>query len=178
MKHLIAVRHGETDWNRQNLLQGHADIPLNETGRLQAEQLARKIASHPIDAVITSDLYRAHETAQIIQANRKAVVPIETDHRLREYSFGELEGESVSQLHARSSEHQRLQVESDGEVEERLTALLESLARREETSFLLSTHGMIVLRLYELAGQPLPSIHNCSYHSFVLDIKSLTISAV
>jgi len=97
-KRLIVVRHGETDWNHRDLLQGHADIPLNATGRLQAIQLAERMVSHSFDAAISSDLVRAKETAEIIQSYRQTRVSLESDYRLREYDFGELDGQPVAEL--------------------------------------------------------------------------------
>lgn len=65
---LLLIRHGESVWNRENRWQGHADIPLSETGRRQARLLARRFQSEqrPIRALYTSDLRRARETADIL----------------------------------------------------------------------------------------------------------------
>ena len=84
------VRHGITDWNVQMRAQGHTDIPLNETGRRQAELLGKRMSSEKWDFVYSSDLNRALETA------RKAVeshgLTVMTDTRLREVFLGEIEG--------------------------------------------------------------------------------------
>jgi 2,3-bisphosphoglycerate-dependent phosphoglycerate mutase len=63
---LVLVRHGETDWNRDNRFQGHADPPLNETGRAQARALATELRREVFAALYTSPLQRAAETAAII----------------------------------------------------------------------------------------------------------------
>ncbi len=63
---LILVRHGETDWNHQGLPQGLIDVPLNDTGREQGRALAKRLKSMPIDALFSSDLARAAETATIL----------------------------------------------------------------------------------------------------------------
>src|SRR6218665_51428 len=64
--HIVAIRHGETAWNVDTRIQGPLDIPLNDTGLWQAEQLARALAGEPIAAIYTSDLQRAHATAQAV----------------------------------------------------------------------------------------------------------------
>ena len=63
---ILFVRHGQTDWNVKGRWQGHADIPLNETGRAQAAALANRLADWPVTAVVTSDLQRCMQTAQPI----------------------------------------------------------------------------------------------------------------
>jgi broad specificity phosphatase PhoE len=63
---LVLVRHGETDWNADNRFQGHADPPLNETGRAQARALATELRREVFAALYTSPLQRAAETAAII----------------------------------------------------------------------------------------------------------------
>ena len=56
---LYIIRHGETGWNRQARMQGHADEPLNDLGRAQAAQVAAALASYALDAIYSSDLSRA-----------------------------------------------------------------------------------------------------------------------
>lgn len=90
MRELILVRHGETDWNRDARLQGWTDIPLNEAGRSQARRLAERLAGRRWDAIYTSDLQRARETAAIV-ADGAGVRPV-ASAAWREIKFGELEG--------------------------------------------------------------------------------------
>ena len=90
MTELLLVRHGETDWNRDRRFQGHADPPLNETGREQARTLASELAGESLDAVYTSDLARANETAEIIAG--RLGVPVVVDAELREIDVGEWQG--------------------------------------------------------------------------------------
>jgi len=87
---LLLVRHGETDWNRDRRFQGHADQPLNDAGREQARALADELEGERIDFVYTSDLVRAHETAQIVAARLGAEVVARSE--LREVDVGEWEG--------------------------------------------------------------------------------------
>jgi broad specificity phosphatase PhoE len=63
---ILLARHGESDWNRTGRWQGHADRPLTDVGRRQARELAARLASTELDAVYSSDLQRARETAQIV----------------------------------------------------------------------------------------------------------------
>jgi probable phosphoglycerate mutase len=88
MTELIVIRHGETDWNREQRFQGQIDVPLNATGRAQAQRLAQRLADEPFDAVVASDLQRAQATAQAAAAGRT----IEADPLWREQAFGVLEG--------------------------------------------------------------------------------------
>jgi probable phosphoglycerate mutase len=63
---IVLVRHGETDWNRDNRFQGHADPPLNDAGRAQARALAEELRGELFAALYTSPLRRASETAAIL----------------------------------------------------------------------------------------------------------------
>jgi probable phosphoglycerate mutase len=97
MTELIVIRHGETDSNREHRFQGQLDVPLNDTGRLQAERVAARLAGEPFDAVRVSDLQRARQTAAPL-AGLLGLLP-EADARWREQSFGEIEGMQVRTLH-------------------------------------------------------------------------------
>ena len=90
---LLFIRHGETDWNRQQRFQGQIDVPLNATGRAQAARLAERLGAERFDAFFTSDLGRARETAAplaVVWGQRPVAVP-----GLREQSFGIWEGLDV-----------------------------------------------------------------------------------
>ncbi|MGH3064744.1 MAG: histidine phosphatase family protein [Gaiellaceae bacterium] len=99
---LLLVRHGETDWNAERRVQGQTDRPLNETGRAQALELAAGLAAEPLDAVYSSDLARAFETARAI-ADRHGllVAPLRA---LRERDFGTWEGLTDDEVLARYPE--------------------------------------------------------------------------
>ena len=87
---LYIMRHGRTDWNDRHKLQGRTDVPLNAEGRRMAEKAAEEYRDVPLDVCWCSPLIRARETAEIVLRGRD--VPIYTDDRLREMSFGEYEG--------------------------------------------------------------------------------------
>jgi 2,3-bisphosphoglycerate-dependent phosphoglycerate mutase len=93
---VLAIRHGETAWNVDTRIQGQLDIPLNETGRWQAERLAAVVAEEGIKALYSSDLLRAHQTAQAI--SRATGLPIVTDTGLRERGFGGFEGHTYQEI--------------------------------------------------------------------------------
>lgn len=87
---LYIMRHGKTDWNALHKLQGSEDIPLNEEGRLMAEQARSAYPDLHFDICYCSPLSRAQETARIFL--KDSGTPIITDERLREMSFGTYEG--------------------------------------------------------------------------------------
>lgn len=99
------VRHGQTDWNKDGKIQGTTDIPLNEAGRCQAEQLANKLkeknksvifSKTKIDAIYTSPLQRAFETADILA--KKEHLPLRRLFELKERDFGDWEGKTWQQV--------------------------------------------------------------------------------
>ncbi|WP_395405662.1 histidine phosphatase family protein [Pseudoduganella sp. UC29_106] len=87
---IILIRHGETEWNAVRRLQGHIDIPLSEVGRRQALALGRALAGEQIDAIISSDLGRARQTAEAVVAHHG--LPLQMDPALRERAYGVFEG--------------------------------------------------------------------------------------
>jgi len=94
---LILVRHGETHWNKDGLVQGaDSDIELNDTGLKQARRLAAFLKDEPVSAVLSSPLCRAKATAEVIASQHQ--LPVETDEGLKELKVGDLEGTSISNL--------------------------------------------------------------------------------
>lgn len=96
---LYLVRHGETPWNLEGRYQGHLDPPLTERGRRQAEATAEKLAPIGFDAIYSSDLARARQTAEALAA--KTGLPIQLDARLREIHQGDWQGVIVGDIRAR-----------------------------------------------------------------------------
>jgi 2,3-bisphosphoglycerate-dependent phosphoglycerate mutase len=95
---LLFIRHGETDWNRQQRFQGQIDVPLNAAGHAQAARLAQRLADERYDAFFTSDLMRARQTAAPLATawgQQPLAVP-----GLREQSFGIWEGLDVDTIKA------------------------------------------------------------------------------
>jgi probable phosphoglycerate mutase len=96
---IVMIRHGETDWNRDNRFQGHADPPLNEIGRAQARALAERMREERADALYASPLARAHETAVILAAQLALVVKVAD--QLREVDVGSWSGLTRTEVEAR-----------------------------------------------------------------------------
>jgi len=96
---VLAIRHGETEWNVDGRIQGQLDVPLNATGQWQVHRLALAVSDEGIDAIYSSDLLRAFETAQAVA--RGCGRPIVTDIGLRERGFGVFEGLSYAEINER-----------------------------------------------------------------------------
>ena len=95
---IIAIRHGETEWNVDTRIQGHLDIPLSATGRWQAERLSNALSDEPLKAIYASDLTRAWETAQYVA--RSHVIKVTPEEGLRERHFGDFEGKTFAEIEA------------------------------------------------------------------------------
>ncbi len=93
---LLCIRHGETEWNATQRVQGHTDIALNARGQAQAAALADALEGQALHAVYSSDLQRARQTAD--ELARRRGLPVLTDARLRERAFGDFEGHSFAAL--------------------------------------------------------------------------------
>ena len=152
------VRHGQTDWNKNKILQGQTDMPLNQKGEEQAKTLAEFLKNVNFDLAFSSDLLRAKRTAEIVVLEKK--LHIETTKALRERDFGHLEGGPVEallahiallkNLSAQARKNHRLteDVESDEEVIIRLiTFLRETAVTHPGKTILVASHGGILRML-------------------------------
>lgn len=99
---LYIIRHGETDWNKLRKFQGQVDIELNERGRELARITGAALRDVKFDRIYSSPLKRAYETAMLIRGDRE--IPVITDDRLKEMSFGIREGESALKILADESD--------------------------------------------------------------------------
>ena len=97
---LLLTRHGETEWNLIRRYQGQSDVPLNQTGIRQAEQLAKRLSTEKIDAIYASDLCRAVDTARMIINMQELAPAFQKDPRWRELSFGKWEGLNHEEIQA------------------------------------------------------------------------------
>ena len=166
---IIAVRHGETAWNADARIQGQRDIGLNDTGRWQAQRVGQALAEEPITAVYSSDLERAHATAQSISEVKG--VPVIPHEGLRERSFGMFEGKTFDEIHQAWPEHahnwrKRIpewQPPEGGEsliqLRERVTRTVQELAAKHPgEQIVVVAHGGVLDALYRVAtGQEVNS---------------------
>lgn len=148
---LIVVRHGETDWNVEGRLQGHRSVRLNDRGLLQAKRVADRLSGGSFDALYSSDLERAKQTARAIaEASRATVTP---EASLREWALGVLEGrtraeakaahpEAYAMFQGRDPEDVIPGGESIRQRYRRTTACAEALAGRHPNGrIVVVTHG-------------------------------------
>jgi broad specificity phosphatase PhoE len=146
---LLLARHGETDWTREKRWQGHADPPLNDRGREQARTLAENLAGVRLDAVYSSDLRRASETAAIVSAER--CLDVRLDPKLRENDFGDWTGLTRDEVERRFPEGALLRKsgrqgwrggESYEEMADRIVRAVEAIAASHpEEQVLVVTHN-------------------------------------
>lgn len=95
-KTVLFWRHGQTDFNVEGRFQGQSDVPLNDTGRRQAEDAARHLAAFAPELIVSSDLSRAAETADSLA--RIVGIDPNRDERLRETAFGQWEGSTRTEV--------------------------------------------------------------------------------
>jgi alpha-ribazole phosphatase len=174
---LLLIRHGQTKWNLEQRFQGQSDIPLNETGRKQAQALAKRLAAEHFDAIYSSDLQRAIETAKTICASQ-----IHSDPRLREVNFGDWEGMVYDEIKAKYPET-LVAWENDifknapphGETLEGLAVRVQSMLdelreKHEDQNILIVAHGGVLQTLICLALKLPPTM----YWQFHLSTASLS----
>jgi 2,3-bisphosphoglycerate-dependent phosphoglycerate mutase len=176
---LYIVRHGQTEWNVEKRIQGHTNSKLTTEGIKQARATADKLKPIQFDAVFSSDLLRAHDTAKILLLERK--LAIITTKALRERSFGNLEGKLsadvqtelqyiFNQIKAFTTEEQKkISRIKDVETEEQLvsrfiTFLREVAVAYPNKTILIVTHGGIMIHFIQhLAFMTNFYVSNASY---------------
>jgi probable phosphoglycerate mutase len=154
---LLLVRHGETDWNADGRLQGQTDRPLSDFGRRQAQRLAEELADEELEAIYSSDLARARETAEII--GERLVLAVDLDPELREKDWGTWEG-----LTAVERDRVEFVGESTKAHQERILVALRRIAERHpgDGLVLVVTHGGSMRRIQTAAmGMAMPVVENC-----------------
>lgn len=185
-KTVVLIRHGETDWNAEQRWQGHCDVPLNQTGVAQAKKLSDDLRCFELEVLLSSDLARAHETAQII-AQRLRIQVFNT-RQLREVNVGAAEGLGYQEVilrfgmiaieRWRSIQSEDLSFAFDGgetklEAVRRAEAAVGSfLAKTSAKCVGIVSHGMLIRTLVHYLipelEEALP-VKNCAYYVLSYD---------
>ena len=169
---IYLIRHGETDWNVVRRVQGNTDIPLNENGKSQARDVSEKIANLKINRIISSDLSRAKETAEII--NKKVNTDIILDNRLREVNYGDLEGELIEDFTEETwntffSNPEKSNGESRKNVYIRIKSFLDELSKEEGNSLVVTHGGALRMMMYYSKNKN--EFNNEEYMDYIKDVK-------
>lgn len=159
---IYLLRHGETDWNRKGLLQGHTDIPLNERGREQVDDTVRRLRGLGVrmDAIVSSPLRRARESAEI--AAHRLDFPEErivVEDLLIERGFGEGEGMSLQEMKERYPDSDCPGMESGEELVKRAGQAFQKITSVycDAERILLAAHGAVLFALLEaVSKEPIP----------------------
>ncbi len=154
------LRHGETDWNAQNLSQGNVDIPLNAAGLAQARAAALLLEGRGIRSIVASPLSRAQVTAEIVA--ERLGLPVTIEPGLREVSFGVQEGQPMGDWFDGwvAGHHTPDQAESFANLQARAVAAM-GRALQHESAVLVVAHGALFRTLRAVMGHT-PSVrtHN------------------
>ncbi len=152
MTEIILARHGETDWNVEEVFRGRIDVELNETGIKQAEQLTEYLSDSKIDAICSSPLKRALKTAEIIAGSHKLNVEIAPG--LVDFDYGKWQGlphqevkDKYKELYAEwinSPDKVRMPAgESLNDVRERATGVVDKVIAKYEGTVVLVSHRVV-----------------------------------
>ena len=148
---LYYVRHGQTDWNTQHLLQGRNDIPLNEKGIEQAKITSQHLKNIHIDKIYCSPLTRTMQTASII--NEAKNCPIIQDERIIERCFGQMEGADIQSLQTNLWSFDKnlcSQAETMQEFFQRVYDFLDEIKEEsKDKNYLIVAHGGVFLPFYD-----------------------------
>ena len=190
----IVVRHGETHWNVERRVQGWGDSELTAKGRAQADAIGKRLARERFDKLVASDLGRAHETARRIGV--QCGLPVATDARLRERSFGVGEGmayDDIDRAYPDVFSRERATTDPDRVIpggesrrqfHDRIHAAFQALARENDGKRVaVVTHGGVLATLYRIVhGIPVAHAHkvtisNASYNAVMFDADAWTLEA-
>ncbi|MEL7608172.1 MAG: histidine phosphatase family protein [Bacillota bacterium] len=166
----IWIRHAQTIWNTQHKTQGRTDTPLDETGLMQAEHLAERLKNSGLNAIYSSPLQRALQTAQPLA--KATGVPTTPDERLTEIDFGEWEGlrfDEIAALFPETFEHWRVRpftaeipgAERPKEVLARMRDFFEHISAASDDTVAIVSHTLpLKLMIAHLIGLPYDRIHS------------------
>lgn len=190
---ICLIRHGETNWNLEKRIQGQIDVPLNDTGKRQAVDMADIASAHAFSAIYSSDLSRALETARQLAQGRS--LDVRTMPSLRERHFGIFQGFTAEEGRVEHPEVYEKYLVRDVEYDFETGESLEALERRvvEAIEYLRREHAKEVIAVVTHAGildivyrrstgRPLCakrdfSIPNCVLNWFTIDRQSWRVEA-
>lgn len=158
---IYIIRHGQTDWNLEGRYAGRIDIPLNDLGRKQAEDVKEKLKNIKFDKVFSSPLVRAFETAQIVCDNEIII-----DNRLIERSNGDLEGvlktEITDYIDFNDPNEASYNIESIVEFRKRINDFFDEITNLyKEENILVVTHaGVGIYARCYFEGEPKDNNYN------------------
>jgi len=163
---LCIVRHGETAWNAEHRVQGQLDVPLNAIGQAQAAAVSKVLSQEKFDALYSSDLIRARQTAQPTAFLLSMDILLERDLRERHYgiferlTYAEVKTrfpEDYARFEARDPNYAFRTGESLKDFSARSIAVISRIAKEHEgKSILVFTHGGVLDKLYRfVTGLPL-----------------------
>ncbi|WP_289220570.1 histidine phosphatase family protein [Ileibacterium valens] len=147
---IIMIRHGETDWNTRNQVQGASDIPLNEKGIAQAKEAGRKMKDQRIDKIFSSPLIRARQTSEQIANEHETPIEVIIEPTLAEQNFGVFEGQPRDDQTYQHEKHLFFKRFEKGEsffdVAARVYPFLDRIIEEypQDAVLLLSCHGGIL----------------------------------
>ncbi len=143
--YIYLVRHGETDWNKKLLFQGHTDIELNNNGIRQAKCIAKTFKEVKLDAIISSDLLRAFQTAAEIRKVSPSKCPIIMDKGFRERNYGNLEGKLYDRYHKQNKDFTG---EKDKEFFARINKAFDKVVKKHKgQDLVIVAHGGVVRQI-------------------------------
>lgn len=168
------IRHGITAWNIGGREQGHTNTPLHEEGIITARALGKRLANEQWDAIFSSPLLRAAETARIIEKGAR-VSPVLLDERLSEINSGLLQGTTEQERIEKWGAHW-VELDLGQEEEWAVLARCQSFLDQIVTDYpigrlLVVSHGDILQHFFRLLAHPLPSVHNTSITLFEVTAK-------
>lgn len=185
VKRLYFIRHGETDSNAKGVLQGRGiNDSLNDRGRQQAEHLSTFMSQVPLELVVTSNLERAKQTAQILLQRHDSSIPVLEIEDLAEISWGTLEGTPTKGVSDVLEEWNRGAFdvsspngESPLEVERRaIPVIYKLLQNRPETTIVFILHGRLMrIILSSLLYQSLDQMGSFTHHNTSINILEASI---
>lgn len=178
-KSFYFVRHGETDWNKEQKVMGRADISLNKNGILQAQSVAKKARTLPIDIIISSPLKRAKTTAEII--GNKVNKPVTIENNLQECCWGIMEGKIKGDYSYKGILFEPEKWWQQGIIPEGAESFTEFSCRVIKAinnhliinqNILFVAHGGVIMAVLAAIGKPLWNIENVALYNFILPEKS------